>query len=424
MIDFTTLKGLTIPEGVVTKITDASGIVLWKLQSGDDIVLTVQKITGTTYAGSTSYSGEEFFILDIYPKSGGTVTISYGDLTKTITDDGTSENPNAQQVFFGTFNGVSDSVATPASGTLTIKGDCAAVGQAKYNTSSKASARCCCISGIDSLGKIETIPESAFSEDSFSSTRIFTTTSVSIPEGVTSIGSNAFYYCTSLCNVELPNSLVNIDHQAFAYTSLKNITLPKNLKNITGYAFNNCTNLYIVVDDDNPYYLSEDGALFNKSKTSLIFYQSAPMDYTIPSGLTEIGEYAFANSALASAELPEGITTIGTCAFFSCDNLASVSLPDSITTIKDSAFYSANDLRGVTIPKNVTSIEDNAFANILLFDSVTVHATTPPTAGTNIFDSVSDLSSRFRITVPAGCGDAYKAADGWSTYADYIVEAT
>ena len=95
---------------------------------GGPVILEVEKITSDTYASATTYTGEQFILLDIYPKTNGTVKVTYGGLTKTITDTSGAAEPNAQQVFFGTFNGVSDSVTTPASGTLTIEGKYAAFG--------------------------------------------------------------------------------------------------------------------------------------------------------------------------------------------------------------------------------------------------------------------------------------------------------
>ena len=139
MIDFTTLQGLTIPEGVVTEITDAQGRVLWMLPvAGGPVILEVEKITSDTYAGSTTYTGESFVLLNIYPATNGTVNVTYGGLTKTITDTSGVASPNAQQVFFGTFNGVADSVETPASGTLTIEGDYRNVTVGTYESGSKA----------------------------------------------------------------------------------------------------------------------------------------------------------------------------------------------------------------------------------------------------------------------------------------------
>ena len=105
-IDFSTLQGLTIPEGVVTEIKDDRGRVIWAVSGGDKVILQVAKITSNTYAGETTYENEEFILLDIYPKTNGTVTVTYGGLTKTIKDTSGAAEPNAQQVVFGTFNGV------------------------------------------------------------------------------------------------------------------------------------------------------------------------------------------------------------------------------------------------------------------------------------------------------------------------------
>lgn len=118
-------------------------------------VLKVQKITSDTYVGSTTYTDESFILLNIFPKTNGTVKVTCGGLTKTITDTSGAEEPNAQQVFFGTFNGVSDSVETPASGTVTIEGDYNSFGMGNYSKSSKnTNSTCNCIREIINLGKI------------------------------------------------------------------------------------------------------------------------------------------------------------------------------------------------------------------------------------------------------------------------------
>ena len=72
MIDFATLQGLTIPEGVVTQIADASGRVLWR---GQAVRLKVKKITSNTYASGTTYANEQFVLLNIFVKSGGKVSV-------------------------------------------------------------------------------------------------------------------------------------------------------------------------------------------------------------------------------------------------------------------------------------------------------------------------------------------------------------
>lgn len=218
-INFATLQGLTIPEGVVTQITDASGSVIWAVKSGGKVILEVEKITSDTYAGETTYTGEQFILLDIYPKTNGTVSVTYGGLTKTITDTSGAEEPNAQQVFFGTFNGVSDSVATPASGELTIEGDCVGFGTGSYAKSSKYNYACTCVTKILDFGKVTTIPNSAFlsvmSETGFDGL----TGELIIPSTITRIGSNAFNFCSGLTTVTICSEDISIGHLAFGMSS-------------------------------------------------------------------------------------------------------------------------------------------------------------------------------------------------------------
>ena len=210
-MNFATLKGLTIPEGVVTQIADASGRVLWKLETSKPVILQVEKITSDTYAGETAYTGEQFILLDIYPKTNGTVKVTYGGLTKTITDTSGAEEPNAQKVFFGTFNGVSDSVATPVSGELIIEGGYSNFAAGGYVKNSKVTVPeyCGCITGVVEWGNVSSIGNQAFR----SCTSLALT---SLPSGITSIGDYAFDECT---NVNIANiNATNIGKSAFTDT--------------------------------------------------------------------------------------------------------------------------------------------------------------------------------------------------------------
>ena len=199
-MDFSTYTGWAIPEGNVVEVADAAGNVLWTV-SGGKVILEVEKITSDTYAGETTYTGEQFILLAIYPKTNSTVKVTYGGLTKTITDTSGAAEPNAQQVFFGTFNGVSDSVATPASGELIIEGDCKGFAVGIYDDDPKSLIVpfCSCISAVKSFGSVEFIPGNAFRDCSG-------LTSITIPEAVTSIGSAAFYGCSGLTIVTFNNT--------------------------------------------------------------------------------------------------------------------------------------------------------------------------------------------------------------------------
>ena len=236
---FNGLQGLTIPEGVVTQIAK-DGVVLWAVQSDKPIILEVEKITSNTYAGETTYSNEQFILLDIYPKTNGTVSVTYGGLTKTVTDTSGASEPNAHQVFFGTFNGVSDN--TPASGELTIEGDCYAFGCSTFNYSSKSgsSSVCPCICSVSNFGNVDRLPMSCFNGLIILSPieSKFNQTNMKIPSTIKSIGGNSFVGCTSLVSVELNDGLETIGALAFnGCTNLVSITIPKSVTYIGANAF-------------------------------------------------------------------------------------------------------------------------------------------------------------------------------------------
>lgn len=187
---------------------------------GGAAVLEVEKITSDTYANSTTYTAEEFILLDIYPKTGGTVKVTYGGLTKTITDTSGAEEPNAQQVFFGTFNGVTDSVATPSSGTLTIEGDYYAFGCGFYAVGNKVdNYTCICVVNILDFGNVEIIPNNAFGAPLVPDNPKRLTGEIIIPSTVKSIGEVAFLV-TKITSVTISNTVSVIGKGAFNGCSL------------------------------------------------------------------------------------------------------------------------------------------------------------------------------------------------------------
>lgn len=382
-MNFATLQGLIIPDGAVTQIADASGRVLWS--ASKPVVLNVAKQTLTTYAGETSYADEQFVLLNIYPKTNGTVKVTYGGLTKTITDTSGVSEPNAQKVFFGTFNGVSDSVVTPASGALTIEGAYANFAVGSYQSGSKTTntGYCDCITDVVDWGSITSLAFGAF--------RGCTSLAlISLPSGITSIGNQAFYGCSNLALISLPSGLTNIGASVFyGCTGLTSISIPASVTSIdtTGIlgTFQNCNNLKIEVDSGNEYYSAENGVLFNKNKTNLLAAPSIKGNYTIPNG----------------------VATIGECAFYERKAHTTIEVPASVTAIEDNAFYmsTSNDVM-----------------------TVKMLSASPPTLGANVFNpsewSGGAYGYHTEIIVPAGCAAVYKVAEGWSEYADRIVEAS
>ena len=184
-------------------------------------------------------------------------------------------------------------------------------------------------------------------------------TSITIPSGLTSIGERAFFKCSALTSVTIPNGVISIGNYAFSdCTGLTSITIPNGVTSIETGAFWNCTGLTsitipssvtsigvnafygcigltgITVDSSNTSFCSESGVLFNKDKTTLIYYPLGKNDssYTIPDGVTVIEQYAFYyNSKLTSVTIPSSVTSIGMYAFFNCSGLTIIYIPNGIS---------------------------------------------------------------------------------------------
>ena len=128
-------------------------------------------------------------------------------------------------------------------------------------------------------------------------------------------------------------------------------------------------------------------------------YKGQGGDVVIPEGVTSIGDCAFSGcSSLTSVVIPDGVTSIGNDAFWGCSSLTSVVIPDSVTSIGDSAFESCCSLSGIVIPDSVTSIGARAFKYCPSLASVVI-----PEGVTSIGkDAFSDCSSLTSIVIPEG----------------------
>ena len=135
-------------------------------------------------------------------------------------------------------------------------------------------------------------------------------------------------------------------------------------------------------------------------------------------GVTTINFSAFDSCVnLTSVEISNSVTAIGESAFNNCVSLTSLTIPNSVTSIGNYTFYACRSLTSVTIPNSVTSIANFAFQSCSGLLSVTVQATNPPTIGIDVF---KNTHANLVIYVPSESVDTYKAASGWSTYADRI----
>ena len=188
---------------------------------------------------------------------------------------------------------------------------------------------------------------------------------VVIKDGATTIEEGAFRDCKNLTSITIPASVTKIGDYAFEKCkSLASITIPASVTNTGEDVFSGCSTLArIEVDSENQNYTSLDGVLFSKDLTKIIRYpEGRPGDYTIPSNVTSIGNFAFKGCAgLTNVIIPNGVTSIGELAFSGCKNLSVVTIPDSVNDIGFYAFSNCKALSSVTLPDGLMSIKGSTF---------------------------------------------------------------
>ena len=208
-----------------------------------------------------------------------------------------------------------------------------------------------------------------------------------IPNGIQSIGENAFANCKELKSITIPNGVTSIgDYAFYGCESLTGITLPEGVSSIGNGAFSHCKKLMSITIPDSVTSIGMVAFSWCEALTSI----------TIPDGVTSIGSGAFSQSkSLESIVIPNSVTSLGERAFYFCTGLTSAVISDRVETIGENMFHSCWSLTDVTIGSGVKYIDRYAFQNTKL-NSITI-----PDGVEKIDDEAfSHCSSLKNITLP------------------------
>lgn len=197
--------------------------------------------------------------------------------------------------------------------------------------------------------------------------------------GQSSILSHSFNGGTG--SILFNKELVTIgDHAFYKCSNMSSITIPNSVTEINSHAFYSCSSL---------------------------------QTFQIPSKVTKIDNNVFCMcQALKAISIPSGVKSIGDNAFYLCTSLTSITIPTSVTTIGADAFGSTK-IKTITIPQNVTTIGGGAFSSCTSLISIACKAVSPPICGTYTF---SNVSKSIPVYVPSGSVSAYQIAFGWMDF--------
>lgn len=202
--------------------------------------------------------------------------------------------------------------------------------------------------------------------------------SATLSNSLKSIEQGIFSDCNSLSSIIIPESVENIYLYSFSNCfALTSIKIPKSVKSIWNSAFSNCSALKeFIVSEENQFYCSIDGVLYNYNLTQLIAYPSAKSNVFI--------------------------------------------VPDGITTIFLDAFRDCKELKSITIPTSVTNINSYSFHNCIALREIHYMNKTPQTIGSDVFKYVDKINCK--LFVPLEASSIFRNTGGWNEFSNIIEE--
>ena len=269
-------------------------------------------------------------------------------------------------------------------------------------------------------------------------------TNVYISQGVTKIGSYAFWDHRNMKRIDIPNSVYCIDNHAFAGCSnLTSVSLSYWFRQLDSTAFVDCPKLErISVNETNHWFQSIDGVLYGPKKETIsyknqkkdVLLRCPPARYTdgrvyvVSDNAIEIGDYSFMGcSGIGGVNIPDTVRYIGKQAFDGCTGLVHIELPSSVMSVDSYAFKDCANLKSVVLPPSLGSLSSSVFEGCSSLETIFMHADTQFDAA-SLPASVSIIRWKIiddRILVISGRGSVpYWRKCPWSSEIDSIKSVT
>ena len=248
--------------------------------------------------------------------------------------------------------------------------------------------------------------------------------SLTLPEGIEYIGSNAFNN-SGLEEIVLPETLVEIGQFAFSKTRLTEVVIPGSVELLRASAFEGKSNGGSPLEK-----VVFEGNKIRELELRTFSYCDRLKEIALPEGLESIGYNAFDGcSALERIDIPASVTYVGEAAFVYCTGLKEAVIGDGVAEIAKRAFAECTALKRVVIGRGIRRIGDMAFNTRSSWDQMTLESVTV------LFDDIPVLESgqrgvfpkpggwdpvSYKIYVPQGTGAVYRAK--WADYSSLIQE--
>lgn len=236
------------------------------------------------------------------------------------------------------------------------------------------------------------------------------------------VGKAMLASCEKLKRIVLPLQTTKIEADAFRNcSSLHTIEVPTLVESIETSA--GCTALTeINVQAGNSHYCSKDGVLLSGDGKSILWFPMGKEgEYTLPSTVTTVGDYAFRNCRIEAFHFADGLTSIGKYAFYN-SSVKEVSLPSTVKQIPTGLFQKCADLTTVHLGKNTELLGDYVFDGCPI-TNLYISAPTPPYCSNSTFaSSGNNIFSTCRVHVPKNRRIYYRGDVIWAQFKRIVEE--